>query len=95
MDPALVHVLVLDDISQLLLMEEIVQTANCKPHTNKINRITLVTKILFWVFFVVVFEWVSICSVHWCFFFFLLPFNLPTECRKQIKKHYRNRPGSV
>ncbi|XP_026789654.3 probable JmjC domain-containing histone demethylation protein 2C isoform X1 [Pangasianodon hypophthalmus] len=41
-DPALVHVLVLDDISQLLLVEQNA-TTNCKPHTNKISRITLNT----------------------------------------------------
>ncbi|KAF7704354.1 hypothetical protein HF521_021426 [Silurus meridionalis] len=39
-DPVLVHVLVLDDISQLLLVEENSAT-NCKPHTNKISRISL------------------------------------------------------
>ncbi|XP_053365768.1 probable JmjC domain-containing histone demethylation protein 2C [Clarias gariepinus] len=39
-DPALVHVLALDDISQLLLVEENA-AANCTTHTNKISRITL------------------------------------------------------
>ncbi|KAK3563315.1 hypothetical protein QTP86_021725, partial [Hemibagrus guttatus] len=39
-DPALMHVLVLDDINQLLLVKDNAAT-NCKPHTNKISRINM------------------------------------------------------
>ncbi|KAK2843350.1 hypothetical protein Q7C36_011565 [Tachysurus vachellii] len=39
-DPALMHVLVLDDVSQLLLVEDNA-AKNCKPHTNKISSITV------------------------------------------------------
>lgn len=92
------HVLVLDDISQLVLVEENAIT-NCKLHTNKISRMTLVTKYLslfsWFIFCLFVFGcfWLSSCSIYRCFIWMI--FNISPECRKQVKKHYRNRPGIV